>query len=512
MYASVNVLISSQPPEMVIDHKGEKLSFSISVFGRKAFQEGFDVFQYINQYWESLPENRQDTIFSIYKQIDYGFTNIHNNEDLFQFLSLEVSKLIEEHNLDQIQDWIAFKSDIRIPPDIKADFVANIDENTSREKTYTRSDYAKLTALALLFRCMVPIWGQYIRQSRQETGTEFKEYYAFQLTRSSAIAGCVPMTKLRVYIEHIVGDDKNDANNILKGISSEDFGYWLLALVCIRRLCVGDIRGHNPDIHLITLIYKFIIQKIRNTDNDFENIVKQKNFDDRAPEGDNKISTLERYKIKANISLGDIVQLEYSVMDVRSVAMRLCYQMDPALLERSLLSSQELQKHQIQTPQITLLRWVMKPVISPKGLLYLSKPSIVSLIGVMEAVLWTRGHKYLALLSSSHPVVSEREMVISPMDSKMRVPKELVEELDRLYRFKRTDNRRKETDGKEVNLAMESIEAFTKNATMYAWKPTADGSMLEEVFGSSSRKFPIRPDIKLDLTRLVIEIGNRTWI
>ena len=510
MFAKVSGVLSSTTPEVKIEHKGKSIPFSISVFGRVHFQQEYEVFHYINQYWASLDEAHQDRIFKLYEDIEYGFDNIYSKDDLCEHLTNKVTELIQEHDMDKVQDWISFKSDIQIPAVMEIDYTHSIDNNTSREKTYTRSDYLQLVTLSVVIKCMIPIWGQYIFNIRRDTGSQYKEFYAFQLLSHSNIAHCVPMNKLRLYIENIVGEDKYNPNNTLNGISSEDFGYWLLALLCIRRLGLGDIRGTDPKIHLITFSYKYIIQKIRNNDSNFENVVKEKTFDDRSPDGENKISTLERYKIKTNISLGEIVELEYSIQDIRHTAHKLSYRIDPQRLERSLVTSQELLPARLLDPQITLLRWVFKHVITPKGLMYLPKPVIVQALGAMEAVLWARGHKYLAILATCYPLVSGEDMVISPVDSKMRVPKEMSDELDRLYPFTRSTNS-KRTGIKEINLAAKSIDTMADNLTMYSWRSTADESMLQEVFGNTNRKFPIRPDIKLELTKLVIEIGNRTW-
>lgn len=510
MRATANTILSTVVPEVKLDHKGETISFSISVFQRANFQGQYDVFGYINNFWESLPEAKQDQIFGIYKEIQYGFETVFAKKDLFEYLQVKVAELIAAHDLDVIQNWISFSSDIVIPEAFQSDYVYSVDNNTSREKTYTRSDYSRLVALSVLLRCMVPIWGEYISNIRQETGTMYKEFIAFQLINKSNISHCVPMDKLRVYIERIVGEDNFDPNNILNGICAEDFGFYVLALVCIRRLCIGDVRGTDPSANLITFIYKYIIQRIRNGENNYENVVKEKTFDDRSPDGENKISTLERYKIKSNVSLGEIVELEHSVRNMMDIANKLSFSINPALLERSLFTSRELMNQQLQEPQLTLLCWIFKPVISPKGLLYLPKKSIVEAIGAMEAVLWARGHKYLAILASSYALVDQKDMVISPVDSKMRVPVEMTEELGRIYPFTRTVNAKK-TGAKEINLAAKAIDTLTDNLSMYNWRSTADESMLQEVLGNTSRKLPIKPDIKLDLTRVVIEIGSRGW-
>lgn len=512
MQAIANVLLSSDTPEVRLEHKGESVTFSISVFGRANFQYEYDVFDHINRYWASLPEQKQNQIFTIYKDIEYGFDNIHTKTELFDYLTNKVTELMAVNDLESVHNWITFSSGVQIPSSFEAEFHPTVGNNKSREKTYTKSDYMQLVSLSVLLRCMIPIWGQYISNIRQETGNQFKEYYAFQLLNKSSVSKCVAMEKLRLYIEHNLGDDKQNPNNTINGISSEDFGYWLLSWVCIRRICLGDVRGLDPSSHLVSYIFKAIIQRIRGNDNNFENAVKFKKTEERSgPDSENKISALERYKIKTNISLGETVELEYSIRDMVDAAMKLSYKVDPEMLKRSLHTSQTLMQQRLLDPQITLLRWVFKPVISPRGLMYLPKPVIVKALGVAEAVLWARGHKYLALLCSSYPVISDKEMVISPVDSKMRVPKELSDELDRVYPFT-TMASSKKVGVKQISLVARSIDTVSDNLTMFSWRSTADESMLQEVFGNTNRKIPIKPDIKLDLTRLVLEIGSRTWL
>lgn len=511
MKAYASVMLASQPPEVKLEHNGEILAFSISVFGRANFSiVGYDVFEQINLYWESLPEIQQTAIFKIYKEVQIGFDSVWHKNDLVEFLTGKVKDLFDIHNLDALNDWVTFRSNVIIPETFTVDYTHSVDNNTSREKTYTRSDYAKLITLSLAMRVVIPIWGEYIANTRQDTGTTFKEFYAFQLLSKSTLAKSIPLEKLKTYIDFIVGDDKYDPNQTLNSLSSEDVSYWLLSLVCIRRLCVGDIRGLDPKANLVTFVYKYIIQKIRNNDSNFENLVKEKVFSDKESDAENKISTLERYKVKTNLSLGEIVELEFSIRNMFNTAIKLSHSLDHDLYERSQNTSHILNKERLLDPQMTLLRWVFKPVISAKGLMYLPKPLIVQALGALESILWARNHKYLALLATSFAVVSDKEMSVSPVDSKMRVPKELTDELDRLYPFTRTINSKK-AGAKEVNLAAKSIDILTDNLTMFSWKSTASESMLEEVFQNNSRRLPIKPDIKIDLTKLVIELGNRSW-
>lgn len=512
MKATAKVLLDSKAPEVVIEHKGVSVSFTISVFGKASFNPtDFDVFEYINAYWENLPEEAQDSIFEIYKKIDLGFDNtMMNQTELFDYLCTLCAELLTYHDLDLVKDFLSFKANIKIPNVFEQEYKHSIDNNTSREKTYLLNDYVKLLSLAVALKSMIPIWGEYINSIRTQVGNNFKEFYAFQLLNKSNIIHSLPMEKLKFYIEHIVADDKFDPNNSLNSISSEDFGYWLLSILCIKRLCIGDIRGLETKANLITLLYKFIIQRTNNDDANFENIVREKRTDDNSTDAENKISTLERYKIKTNISLGSIVELEYSMKDIVAVANRVTTQLDPNILARSLTTCQILNNSELLDPQTVLLRWVFKSVISPRGLMYLPKPTIVNALGALEAILWSQGYKYLAILATSHAVFSDREMVVSPVDSKMRVPEEYSERLSKIYPFTK-NNLNKKTGPKVINLAAKSIDQLTDNLMMYSWKPSCSDEMLQEVFGTISRKTPIKPDIKLDLTKLVIDIGERNW-
>lgn len=513
MKAVANVILDCKIPEVRLHHRDRELGFVISVFGRANFSVGdYDVFSQINEYWASLPMETQDKIFDIYNEIHMAFDRPMNSHDFIDYIAELVGKLMEYHDLEKLKDWISFGSNIVIPDVFDTEYKHSIDNNTSREKTYIRSDYVKLVSLSLCLRVMIPIWGEYISNIRHNVGNSFKEYYAFRLLSKSNIIDSPSMEKLKRYIENIVADDKFNANNSLNSISSEDFGYWLLSMVCVRRLCVGDIRGTDPRSHLITLVYKFIIQKTHSDDSNFENIIRDKKFSENNTDSDSKTSVLEMYKIKTNISIGSIVELEYSMRDIRSVAQRLSSNINQEMLERSLTTCRQLEQCELMDPQTVLLRWVFKPVISPRGIMYLPKPNIVQALGALETVLWARGHKYLAILATSHAIFnSDKEMIVSPVDSKMRVPDEYLKQLEELYPFSKDTTGRKVTK-KSTNPAMEAIDTLTNNLMMFTWKTTCDESMLMEVFGNTTRKLPIKPDIKLDLTRLVLEIGQRNWL
>lgn len=536
MKAIANISELTTSPVVELSHNDKKVSYSISTFGKSNFSGSradqasaidptnsdhisneFDVFKEINEYWAQLPSQAQDRIFQIYEEIMIQFdSSVIDSSSMKEYIADRINELVQIHDLDKMYDWVYFKSNIIIPDTFNENYNHSIDNNTSREKTYTRKDYIQLVTLSLMFRTLIPIWGEYINQTRRDSGNLRKEFYAFQLVYKSPIIHYVAMEKLRVYIEHIVGDDKNKLNTALKGIASEDYCYWLTTLVCVKRICIGDIRGVNRMSDLIKLMYKFVIQKINGTESNFEDVIKPKTFDDKNMVGEeNKTSTLERYKIKSNLSLGEIVELEYSIKDIKLVAKNLSPNIDEDFLDKCIESAQHLLNQRILDPQMTLLKWVFKPVISPKGLQYVGKQTTVNALGALQAVLWTRGHHYLSVLATSYAITSDSGIYVSPIDSRIRVPEELNQKMNEIYPFARLSNPKKPTSRvnlKDVNLASQAISDLVDTLAMHSWRPTANDDILLQVTGSTSRRLPIKPDILIDLTKLVIEIGSRSWI
>ena len=157
-----------------------------------------------------------------------------------------------------------------------------------------------------------------------------------------------------------------------------------------------------------------------------------------------------------------------------------------------------------------MLSWVMKRQISPRGILYPEPKLVIALLGVLEAVLWHRGFKYLACLATCHPIIGREEMIISPVDSRGQIPVELKDKILELYPYVFSYSRRKNEAGTpEPHPVLNDIDLVVDSLLSNAWRSTARESHIRTIFGDMQRKFPIRPDIKTDLARLIIDIESR---
>lgn len=507
---------NSAKTEVVALHDGEEVIWNIGSLD-KIFLETkakFDMFEHINAYWGQLKKKDQDAVFNVYKEIRQVFDEPSTRNQLTQNLYSLVAKLLDFHDFETVELWVKFHANVNFPDStvLKTEYIASSDRPGTREQTYLREDYNKLITMALILRSMIPIWGEYIGRTRGEAGTNWKEFYAFRLLNDAKIFTSEAMSKLRTYVEYSTLVGKGKPASILGGVSSEDFPNWVLALVVTRKVCVGDIRGVDPSTTLVTYIYNYVHQKVQSIDNSFNGtagMIKEKSFEEQSNEGEKNLSRLEGYKVKQEIAPGDIVALEYSMRDPFAVALKLCPTIDMASLQRALVTTEALNYKRIYDSQIVLLQWVMKPVISTRGVSYLCKATVVRLLAIAQTVLWHNGHYELAGLCTATASEETDEMQISGVDSRARIPKELIDKINVLFPYMKRPTGKVKT-AKLANQALASIDSVVELLSNSDWVLTADETIVRKLTGNQSqRRYSIPHDIKIKLAELVIQIAQR---
>lgn len=520
MRATTNTVLDNKDPVIRVDHNGIVLDFviSVTVFRRSNFQES-EVFGEINRYWSTLSQEKQDEIFSIYQQIheifqvcQFDMSRSWSRRELDEALRKPVTRLVNLHPLSHVLDWIKYRSGIQVPPNFESVFVANIDTNTTEEKTYTRSDYLELLAMSLALRVMIPIWSEFINRTLKETGQHFKEFYAFQLIADSELMRSPQMHKLNVYVNGLVVDKKDKLNNILDGVSSEDYTPRMISLVVVRRLCMAKLQG-TEKANLVTGVYMYILHKISNPESSGDRV---KGNEPGESMDDDKNSVLERIRVKTDLSLGEIVELETAASDIQHVGSTLSVMVNEEEyqnhLQRALDTASLRENSRVSEPQVQLLRWTMARVIPPDGMLYVGEDISYRSLAVLEAALWARGHHYLSVLCTAQTVTLKDKAVnafsLSKTDSVSPIPQDMIDELRVWYPFVNTNSGRR-TGPQVVSDVEASIDQLAKKFSSSIWRATCSEAMLKQALGTTNRTLTIRSDIKILLAKLVIEIGSR---
>ena len=493
--------------ELFVIHNEEKLSFDVNSFDKKRFEK-FDVFEHINDYWAILLPHEQDNIFSIYKKIHDVFNTIWEKNKLSLALYPLVAELVDCHDFERIKFWLSFHHNVAVPPaDIfKEEYIPNEEKTSTREQTYILSEFFDIRTLSFILRSVIPIWGEYLSRTKKESGTAYKEYYAYQLLCNSQLINSEPMQRLGIYIENSLGQDKAKNVAIFSGISSEIYPAWLTGLVLVRRLCTGDFRGKEPKAHLVALLHKYVSHKVNGQENNYATVINPKIFKEGDGESNN-LSRLEQYKIKQELAAGDVVVMEFIFSNIEKLAKKLAPSMDMSLLTSALKTTAKLNDCVISNHQIVLVQWVLKHVIPPKSILYISKSTVVRAIALTQAVLLHRGHVFLAAVVSAIEVSDKDIFSVAADESRARIPKEIADELNIIYpHYKRSASKQKML--KPINQAVLSIDILTDMITLNVWRPTIDPKYYQQ----THKWIQIPHDIKIKVATLCLEIGKRSWV
>lgn len=496
--------------QAVMIHRDSTIPWNISVFEKTSFSTEFGVFDQINAFWKQLPLAAQDKIFATYERIRETFDTVWDTNALTRALYKLVAELYTHQDLTAVHHWVSFHSTLIMPDSLRETFTESHETPATRERTYLKEDYRWLVAFSVSMRAMVPVWGEFISRTKDETGTTFKEYYAFKLLAHSSIMHSPTMQRLQNYVTLSLPGDKSKSAAILGWLSSEDFPVWITAMVVVRRLSVADVRGLPSSPTLARLIYNYITFKAKGHDNSFIGAVKEKIMEGSSQEGENNLSVLESYKIKQEIAEGDIAQTEFYMLNVEGVALKVMPDLPLALLKQAQASVRSMQNEQILVPSIVLMQWVLRAAIPPRSVIRLSKLRLLDAMAVTVACLWHREHYELAALVSAVAQTNQDELQLGGVDSRARIPKEMVDELSRLHPYQRRPSGKQKTT-KPPNPAVIAIDALSKLLSEHDWKLTIPLPWVVKVTGNkNNRRYSAPHDIKVKLAALAIAVAGRT--
>jgi hypothetical protein len=497
----------------LLRHRDQELKWNIKLIDKASIKPDVDIFHQINGFWDKQPMEVQDQIFEVYKRIHITFDEIWETEDLARALLPQIAELCALHKLDDVRSWIDFHSDIAMPHNLNEEYGDSHSAIGTRDRTYLREDYKQLVVLSVVLRPMLLVWGEYVFRTEKEHGTNWKEYKAFQLLSQSYILAegqCPPMERLQKYVELSLPQTKEFDSAILDGISTEDFSTWVLALVVIRRLTIGDISGTDPDFNLVAFIYRYVGQKVKGHDHSFMGMVKPKIPESQSGDSENNLSKLEGYKVKQEIPAGDIAIVEHYISDTTKLALRVCPELKENLgiLLESLDAVKQLTNEHIWDPQLALIQWTLEDAVSPRAFPYLSKKSVLEAMGVAQAVLWQRGHFELAGLMTAVAQSNAQELQLTGVIPQARIPANMVEELNKLYPHARRQSGKQKSQ-KEKNVAVLGIDHVTKQLREHEWRLTVPAGWLAKVVqNTNDRRYAVPYDIKIKMAKLAIEIAT----
>jgi len=505
-----------------IEHHDAMLLFNITTYSktseRSVSVNTATMFNEFNQYVATLTDEAQGQMFTAYQNILEIFERRGNLEHLTVQIIDQVALIYQHLKLDRIRAWIIDKSTITIP----ASLTDYYNENETKEyqaRTYLRTHYIDLAALALALRAMVPIWGQYIHIGEQSSGSQMKEYIALQLLYKTGINQSDPFIRLGSYIQFYIdsnsGYNTSKAAPILTALGTADMQLYLLAKTIVRRLCIGELSSSNEQTHIVTNLFQYIFNGVRDLDRKFSKTfggkIKDKKETIRNSKGgeEQSVSVAEMYKIVQPISDGDVVMLNVYTEYMEPLALKIEPGLNLDYLYACLHAISALEKEAILPHHVVLTQWMCHRVFSPKAGQSMNKASMLRLMSIVQAILWHWEMYDLAGLATATKINQSNMMGFGYNETRIRIKNELADELAKMTPHYQQPKSR-QANVRNANPANKSIEAFSALISYSDWQLHCPSKLMGLVSGRVDRtnRFIIPGDIKIKLCQLLMKINQ----
>jgi hypothetical protein len=490
--------ISEVDKSVITDHNGQQQSWNVDVFDRTRLQDLLDAFRDVNGYWAKLSDRRQEAIWRCYVAMHEVLSEESQATVLIDKLMPIVQRLYDQMTFEEMSRYLAIHGNIIYPATIKDEYDQ---DDTSHARTYLKRHYKDLVIMSALLRPMIPIWGDFIRKIQSEAGSKYKEYVALRLLKRANIIGSIPMQRLVQYIEASIAGVDESTSAIIAGLSTADLPEWLLAMVVIRRIAVGEIDATEERGSLISNIFGFVNNTLQGLDRKMGGIKAKKPTARLDSEEESKF---EEYKVKQPIAAGDIATFTKFSSEIQRVVLAIDPTADISLIQQCMHELLPLQQMDIKDHHILFCQWVLDAAIPPQAIETLAKPSLINNMIAVKVLLWSWGMHELALLATGMHVVNS-EGILLIQESRGRIPNVLGDQLAELYPHIVSES----STGRSNNIRL-VITKVTRMISQHQWVVTLpEGSRhMQPRYASDTGVMYIPQNLSELLARLVIRLNQ----
>lgn len=496
---------------ILVEHKGETLEFSGSVYGQ-AFKKGtYEPFEQINKYWSRIDGDVQDKIFDLYKQAKLIFNETFNVNPLILQLRPIINDLVNIHDTEDFERWTRHHGRIWIPEDLDVEYKFTHEKPGSREQTYLVADYWELVFMVIKLRAIAPIWGEFAEITKKESGPTFRDLNTYFTISKTTIEESPAMQRLNHYVAKNVKQDDINIRSSIDGIGSDVFQTNLVANILVRFLVIASFTRHPSDTHLVQIIHKTLRNRLSQNES-HQNAILEKINPNEDDSSEDSSSRAEKYKNKPLVPPGEFTAIEKWTEYYREIAARLLLKNELsteecAELEAAIDSSELMSSHTLEECQIRMVQWVVSPIVSARSMWDINKSSILRLAAVAQFVLWKSDFKDLAGIPLARSMNAEGYGSYSS-ESRAHIPKDKIDRLNELYPFYRRHPTKKTV--KPNNDAVNEIMDLAQALSDHTWFSNMTEEQIAELRGSAANKtFRVGYDIRIRLADFAIHVQLR---
>lgn len=432
---------------------------------------------------------------------------IGSDGSLEKLLCDEVDRIYKIIKFDQIRDYIVYNKEFKLPPELSDDYITE-DKITPlyKQRTCRLSEYIDLVAMVFGLRFMIPVWGSYLPIAAKDHNKELKEYYAYQLLETCDFYKSPPFERLEIYVRANISEEDFDMSQYFSFFSSEELPIYLVAIVSIRKLSVAPLSAEIDKDHLMKIIYNYIFRKNTKLPLSEGRQIKDKKGPGEVNADDNS-SVWCIYKMKENMSTGELETLQHYISKYRNAAERIEPDIDFDRLEDCIKRSISNHDFRAEGVQKGLAAWVLSIVIAGVAVDILDRHVLKIALGTAQAILWQWGFNQLAILLTATVIPLDEDEILTPIP-KIKLSESKREVLDAICPYSYPESKRSELVI-PTNPALRGIETMLSDFVKNDWEPNCPKTLAASVDRVDlSRRLEVSGDIRDQLANLLIKLDN----
>lgn len=475
------------------------------------------LFDEVNEFIGKMSKVDQQALYECYARVDGIFTAEEFTLGGQNALNLKLDVLLTDIvnsiysiiKFDDLRNYIVGKPKLKLPPELSDTYVTD-DKITPlyMQRTYLLSEYIDLVALTFGLRFMIPIWGQYLPISSKEHGSTMMEYYAFQLIAESTFFQADAFHRMETYIRaNLPEEASTDMGVLLKFLSSEEIPTYLIALATIRKLSVAPLSADNNDTdHLMKIIYNYAFGNNKQLAGALGSKVTSKTNPGESL--DDNSSVWGVFKMKEQISKGELVMFQIYVMNFVKCAQAIEPDINPDIVERCVTRALKLQDFNPSESQIGLIVWTLSPVVPGCVIEMFDRQTLFTAMGLAQAILWHWGLIQLAALLTARRIELEEGEIMAPVPYG-GVSRKNLEALEIVYPYSLPVSRNGD-HLTEPNPGLRGIECIVSDMFKNYWEPTCIAKLAKAADCDVIRQIEVSSDVRDQLATLLIKLNEHT--
>lgn len=502
-FVSLTITYKDQP-EINLDAGGYRTAHIM--------QDDGTLFKECNDYIAKLSDKDQAKLYNCYARVesllddynsDFSVTDIEA-DDIESILKGIVKDIYDVILFDDLVSYVELNRNLKIPPELRDDYETD-DKITPlyMARTYRLQEYKDLMALCLGLRFMVPIWGPYLRIAQTAVGVNLKEYFAFNLIKSSKIYKARAISRMEEYISANIDDGDVSMASLLHFLSDAELPMFSLAMTVIRKLSIAPISFDHDKFHLMKILYSFATSKVKRL-----SMVLEPGLKDKSSYGmfeDDNSSVFCVYRMKEQISTGDMVVFETYIENYVRAALSVDPTIDPKMVEQCVQMALSAPKWKITNIQKGLISWTLSPVIVGSVINMLKRKYLLITAGITQALLWHWGLYELAVLTTAKPKRTDATEY-KVKSGKMKISDETLAIFDKMFPYK-LPLHREIPGGWSDNSGVRGVELYHQELSLTDWWVQCPKELAKEVDDSHVTGYiETSSELRETLAKLLITI------